>query len=76
MQQLIIWSDDYKDKLAIDLRDDITMTAVVKLMDALIMSYAYSTDKIWYSDGNIAIKGQANIRSYAIEMSEIEELPF
>jgi len=68
-RQLIIGS------LVIDLRQDITMDAVVDLMDSLIRSYAYyrDVDIVWYSDGYHAIKGQADIRAWADEMREINK---
>lgn len=63
--------------LVIDLRADVKMTAVISLMDSLIMCYAYADEVIWYSDGRgNHIKGQDAIRSYALKMIENEELPF
>lgn len=65
--------------LVIDLRDDVKMNAVVDLMDSIIMCYKHgglTKDFTYYGADGTIVEGQANIRDYAYEMGEIDDLPF
>ena len=69
----------YYGSLAIDIKKYVKMTAVVRLMDDLIMCCPGSMKtEIIYSDGTDMIKGHGAIRSLAFkdDDDDEEELPF
>jgi hypothetical protein len=67
----------YVGDLTIDIRDDVRPSAIESLMDLLIMCYKHSKRNIAYSDGNIRLEGQTEIRNYAKSYeNDDEELDF